>query len=81
MRANTNVDKKGENLIADEIHANDSYTDSVSDTLVEYLQSQFDFVNQIFGTSIKVVENENLQSETDVKESEVKENESNDNNI
>lgn len=74
MRANTNVDKKGENLIADEIHANDSYTDSVSDTLVEYLQKQFDFVNEVFGTSIKVVENENLQSETAVKESEVKDN-------
>lgn len=74
MRANTNVDKKGENLIADEIHANDSYTDSISDTLVEYLQKQFDFVNEVFGTDIRVVENENLQSETAVKESEVKEN-------
>lgn len=71
MRANTNVDKKGENLLTDEIHSNDSYTDSVSDTFAEYLQSQFNFVNSVFGTNISVEINNNFQSE----ESEVKNNE------
>lgn len=71
MRANTNVDKKGENLLTDEIHSNDSYTDSVSDTFAEYLQSQFNFVNSVFDTNISVEINNNFQSE----ESEVKNNE------
>ena len=63
MRANTNVDKKGENLIQDEIHSNDSYTDSMSDSLTEYLNQQLEFVNKVMGTNITCEVNENLQSD------------------
>lgn len=63
MRTNSNIDKKGENLISDEVHINDSYTDSITTELQEYLQSQFDFVNEVFGTSIKVEENKDFQSD------------------
>lgn len=52
--ANTQQDKKGENLISDEIHANDDYTDKTNDTMIECLQHYLDIVNEQFGTSIKV---------------------------
>lgn len=58
MRSNSNIDKKGENLISDEIHTNDSYTDSIADNMTEYLNNQLDFVNEIFGTKIKAEINE-----------------------
>lgn len=65
MRSNTNVDKKGENLLQDEIHSNDSYTDSVSDSLAEYLNDQLEFLNKVMGTNITCKVNENLQSEAE----------------
>lgn len=62
IHSNTAIDKKGENLTSDEININDSYTNSATDELTEYLQSQFDFVNQMLGTNIKVVLNNELQN-------------------
>lgn len=65
MKANSNIDKKGENLLTDEIHANDSYTDSISNTLTDYLNEQFDFCNQMLGTNIRAEVNQDLQTQTD----------------
>lgn len=51
--ANTQVDKKGENLVADEIHVNDEITDKNAETVVDYINQQLELVNQVFGTNIK----------------------------
>ena len=64
MKANTAADKKGENLITDEVHINDSYTDSITDTLADYLNEQLEAMNKFLGTSIRAVVNENLQEDT-----------------
>lgn len=63
FKSNTAIDKKGENLIADEVNINDSITDTTTDTIVEFLQSQFDRVNSIFGTNITVEINEAMQTD------------------
>lgn len=63
MHANTNLDKKGENLIADEIHSNDAYTDSVSDTTVRYINKQLELVNAAFGLDVRCVENPNFKTD------------------
>lgn len=57
FKANTASDKKGENLITDEIHINDNYVDSTLGNRVEYIQKGIDMVNDIFGTNITVKEN------------------------
>lgn len=63
MRANTAADKKGENLLSDEVHINDSYTDSISNDYVDYMNEQMELVNEVFGTNIKVALNKSFQSE------------------
>lgn len=57
MGANDNIDKKGENLISDEVNQNDDYATSVLDKSIDVIQEGLDDVNKIFGTSIKVVKN------------------------
>ena len=57
MGANNNIDKKGENLISDEIGQNDEYATSVLDKSITFIQEGLDDVNKIFGTNIKVVKN------------------------
>lgn len=54
ITSNTQVDKKGENLISDEINMNEEYISMRDDTILEYLQKQFDFVNECLGTNISV---------------------------
>ena len=54
IQSNTQADKKGENLTTDEISVNDEFIDIQDDTMIDYLQSQFDIVNEQFGTNIKV---------------------------
>lgn len=60
----TNIDKKGENLLSDEINISDEYTQLQN--VLPQLNSDIDIVNKIFGTSIRVVskrsEDENIQS-------------------
>lgn len=53
---NSQMDKKGENLIQAEVSVNDEYTDSNTEKATEVIQRGLDDVNKIFGTSIKVVE-------------------------
>ena len=62
FKSNTAIDKKGENLVTDEVHINDSYTDSVTEDITDFLTDQIDIVNEFFNLDIKVVKNETIQT-------------------
>lgn len=51
---NAQMDKKGENLISDEVNVNDDYTAMGPEKSTEYIQQGLDDVNKIFGTHITV---------------------------
>lgn len=57
------IDKKGENLISDEITQNDEYTEQSVDQVVKYIQQGLDLVNEKFGTNMtaEVKEYEDVQ--------------------
>lgn len=54
---NSNIDKKGENLISQEININEEYTDGSVDECMKYIQKSVDDVNKLYGTPIRVVRN------------------------
>ena len=56
FKSNAQVDKKGENLTEDEVGMNLDYTEKTTNDLIDYLQEQIDFVNEVLGTSITVEE-------------------------
>lgn len=60
---NGQMDKKGENLVQAEVEVNDEYTDLGVDKCIETMQEYFDYVNDIFGTSITVKKKEGEQDE------------------
>lgn len=64
---NGQMDKKGENLVQAEVEVNDEYTNLGVDKCIETMQECFDYVNDIFGTSITVKKKE---EEADVSEEE-----------
>lgn len=64
---NGQMDKKGENLVQAEVEVNDEYTNLGVDKCIETMQEYFDYVNDIFGTSITVKKKE---EEADVSEEE-----------
>lgn len=53
----TNIDKKGENLLTDEVNINDQYTIGQTDKLENIIQSGLDDANSLFGTHMKLVLN------------------------
>lgn len=53
---NSQMDKKGENLIQAEVSVNDEYTDNNTIKATDVIQRGLDDVNKIFGTNIRVVE-------------------------
>lgn len=55
---NGQMDKKGENLVQAEVEVNDEYTDLGVDKCIKTMQEYFDYVNDIFGTSITVKKKE-----------------------
>lgn len=67
VKANSQVDKKGENLTSTEINVNEEYTDGKDNSIVEYINTQLDFVNEMLGTSMKCISTEPVK---DDKESE-----------
>lgn len=77
---NSQIDKKGENLIQAELSVNDEYTDMSVDKCIETIQKGLDDVNKIFGTNITVKANrseklstvDNLQEGEDKDERKVK---------
>ena len=67
VKANSQVDQKGENLTSTEINVNEEYTDGKDNSIVEYINTQLDFVNEMLGTSMKCISAEPVK---DDKESE-----------
>lgn len=67
VKANSQVDKKGENLTSTEINVNEEYTDGKDNSIIEYINTQLDFVNEMLGTSMKCISTEPVK---DDKESE-----------
>ena len=67
VKANSQVDKKGENLTSTEINVNEEYTDGKDNSIVEYINTQLEFVNEMLGTSMKCISTEPVK---DDKESE-----------
>lgn len=61
MKSNTNADKKGENLISDEVNFNEEFTNSAEDDIINYMNEQFDFVNEKLGTNLKAEINQTTQ--------------------
>lgn len=60
---NSNIDKKGENLVTREIEVGEEYTDASIDKVIKSIQTGLDDVNKLYGTSIKVkptVEHKNI---------------------
>lgn len=63
---NSQIDKKGENLIQDEVSVNNDYTDFSVDRVIPVIQHYLDNVNSMFGTSITVertIEKEQIENE------------------
>lgn len=64
---NTQVDKKGENLIQAEVDTNNQFTDLSLDRILPVMEHNLETVNKVFGTSIGV---ERRQEKKEVTESE-----------
>lgn len=53
ISSNAQMDKKGENLISDEVHVNDAYEDMAVRKCVDYMNEQMEYCNKMLGTSMK----------------------------
>lgn len=56
ISANSQVDKKGENLISGEIDVDDQFIDLTTESITRDMQEQIDLYNQLAGENIKVVD-------------------------
>lgn len=65
LNNNANQDKK-ERLLVDEVNANNEATETDIDSTVRYLQQQLDFVNECFGTDIRIEKAMKEEEEYDV---------------
>lgn len=54
LKNNSQIDKKGENLISEEVTVNDQYTGAQADRVVETIQHHLDICNKFFGCNIHV---------------------------
>lgn len=63
VKNNSQMDKKGENLVTAEVDVTDQSTAKNVDDLVEYLQSQIDIANEFLGLQMKVVSKKAVGSE------------------
>lgn len=68
VKNNSQMDKKGENLVTAEVDVTDQSTAKNIDDLVEYLQSQIDVANEFLGLQMKVVAKKAVESTGDVNE-------------
>lgn len=53
--SNTQMDKKGENLIEAEVTANDEYIAKEDNRIIDYINEQLELVNKVFNTNISCV--------------------------
>lgn len=61
---NSQMDKKGENLIRAEVDITSDYTNLSIDKTIEYIKKGLEDVNKLFGTNITVKQREGAQDET-----------------
>lgn len=68
ISSNSQIDKKGENIITDEVHINDMYENMQIDKRLEYLNGSVELWNKLYGTNIKFVKkhNENVEQTEDM---------------
>lgn len=64
--SNSQIDKKGENIIRAEVDINDDYTDLCVEKCIDSIQEGLDNVNKIFGTDIKVKKREKSHETEDI---------------
>lgn len=62
VKNNSQMDKKGENLVTAEVDVTDQSTSKGVDDLCEYLQEQLDIANDFFGLQMKVVNKKAVKS-------------------
>ena len=67
IQSNSQIDKKGENLVVAEVNVNNQYTNLALDKILPVIEEGLDDVNKMFGTSLKV---ERRQKKEEVSESE-----------
>lgn len=66
LAGNQNIDKKGENLISDEVRISREPSRLGLSEVEEYLSDQFDFVNECLGTDISIsIPQENIEVKGD----------------
>lgn len=53
VKNTTNIDKKGENLISDEVNINEQYTNNQLDKTIKYINEGLDLVNEMYGTEMQ----------------------------
>ena len=63
MNGNSQIDKKGENLISDEVNFNEDYAEKHSNDMLDYIQEQLDVANEFLGLNMKVVEVEGAETQ------------------
>lgn len=61
MNNNTNIDKKGENLIEDEISINEEYTNLSLQKRLDCINRHFDMFNELYNQNLKAVENNTIK--------------------
>lgn len=64
--SNSNPDKK-ERLLVDEVNSNNEATDAQGDSFLEYIQEQFDFVNESLGTNMTIKLNKEEKEDDDIR--------------
>lgn len=65
VKASTNIDKKGENLIQDEININAEYIYMRNDAVINELNEWFGHVNKIFDKNIRAVKKKVINNDND----------------
>ena len=63
IEANSQVDKKGENLISDEIDVDRMYGEMQDDSIIDYMNEQVDIYNRLTGANITFVKNSTKKRE------------------
>ena len=63
MSNNTNIDKKGENLIEDEISINEEYTNLSLQKRLDCINRHLDMFNELYGENLHATSNEEIKEE------------------
>lgn len=61
--SNSSIDKKGENLLSDEVNFNLDFTNKITNFNIDFLNKQLEYVNKMLGTNMKAVEVEGNDNE------------------